>query len=496
MFKKIKRQIDTLFHSLPLNNFQRSLLLFVVLPLVIFTAVGLRIGLQQANDFQQKRLKNDLELIGRAISIPVGDALNNNDLVAIDSALSSVFVLGEVYGASVFDINGHPIAIAGVTETDLSASTIPIEIKKTGEGQERFSRVEGRKLFSHFLPLFDRQNRIQGLIQITRKASDFERTLQRLTYWAWGLWALFSLSIFVIVLLGHYGGIGRYIGKLLGQMRKVGASGLHYRFSEQGPIEVKSLAQGLNEMLADLAAAQNRVEEHRLAELELEARLQEREKMAAIGSVAQGIAHELGAPLTVIDGRARRIQKQPEVTDTITQNAQAIRQQVERLTAIVQQLLQYSRQAQKHFENVNLAELIFKAVEIIQSELQLADCTIKLNVHSADAIVNADGNRLELACLNLLRNSLQAHSSHIEVSLIKSPQGYQLTFTDDGVGLPTHYEIADLLEPFLTTKEPGKGTGLGLAIVKAIAEEHQANFQIYNLDTQGCEAQLIFKEAV
>lgn len=72
----------------------------MVLPLVLLSALGIRFGLDQANQFQQQR-ENDLELIARAISLPVGTALNNQDLEAVNLALDSVFVLGEVYGASM-----------------------------------------------------------------------------------------------------------------------------------------------------------------------------------------------------------------------------------------------------------------------------------------------------------------------------------------------------------------------------------------------------------
>src|SRR5690554_4792553 len=108
-----------------LSSLQRTLLLFVVLPLVLLTALAIRFGLDQATQFQNQRLKNDLELIGRAISLPVGTALNNRDWQAVNLALDSVFVLGEVYGASVFDVDGNRIATAGITETDLSDSKIP-----------------------------------------------------------------------------------------------------------------------------------------------------------------------------------------------------------------------------------------------------------------------------------------------------------------------------------------------------------------------------------
>src|SRR5690606_361478 len=153
----VKMNTDSsLLKRLAGNGLQRSLLLFVVLPIVLLTALGIRFGLGQASQFQEQRLKNELELIGRAISLPVGNALNKGDRHAVELALGTVFVLSEAYGASAFDSAGNRIASAGITESDLSGTTSPDRIRRTGEGQEAFSRVAGRHLFSHFLPLFDR----------------------------------------------------------------------------------------------------------------------------------------------------------------------------------------------------------------------------------------------------------------------------------------------------------------------------------------------------
>src|SRR5690606_17844063 len=137
----------------------------------------------------------DLELIGRAISLPVGNALNKGDMHALELALGSVFVRGEVYGAPVFDSAGNRIASAGITGSDLSGTTIPDRIRRTGEGQEAFSRVAGRHLFSHFLPLFDTAGQIRGLIATTRGGSDSGPAFRQLAISAWLVWGLFSVVI-------------------------------------------------------------------------------------------------------------------------------------------------------------------------------------------------------------------------------------------------------------------------------------------------------------
>src|SRR5699024_4465431 len=147
-----------------------------------------------------------------------------------------------------------------------SDSKIPARIRSTGESQEAFSRVKGRNLFSHFLPLFDATNQIQGLIQITRRASDFGRALKQLTIIAWLIWGIFSLAILAAVLLGHYGGVGRYVDKLLAHMQRVAEGDMAYRVALEGPSEVASIGQGLNRMLDSIEQANRELDAHRAAE--------------------------------------------------------------------------------------------------------------------------------------------------------------------------------------------------------------------------------------
>lgn len=477
-------------HRLPISGLQRSLLLFVVLPIVLFTALGIRFGLGQANQFQEKRLKNDLELIGRAISLPVGNALNQGDMHAVELALGSVFVLGEVYGASVFDAGGKRIASAGITESDLTRTNIPDRIRTTGEGQEAFSRVSGRHLFSHFLPLFDTAGQIQGLIQITRRASDFGHALQQLTIIAWLVWGLFSLVILAGVLLGHYGGVGRHLDKLLQHMRRVGAGDLSHRAALEGPSEVANLARGLNRMLDSIEQANRELDAHRTAETRFIAQLKDNEKMVAIGSMAQGIAHELGAPLSVIDGRARRLQQADNLDEAQLRNLCAIRGQVSRLTRTINQLLDYCRPAAVSPRRLAPGVLIETATEAMRPELEAGERSLTLDMAADLPPVFGDAGRLELALLNLLRNALQASTSGITLAASSDADYLTISITDDGPGLSEGHDLATLTEPFFTTKSPGDGTGLGLAIVQTVADEHGGHLLLENTAEGGCRASL------
>ncbi|GGE31249.1 two-component sensor histidine kinase [Halopseudomonas oceani] len=491
MSKKYPFKYDPLAWT-GISGLQRTVLLFVVLPLLLLTALGIRFGLEQASQFQQQRLKDDLELIGRAISIPIGNALREGDQQAIEAALSSVFIIGEVYGASVFDVNGVRLSAAGTTESDLSRTAIPDLIVSTGQAQQGFSRVDGRNLFSHFMPLFDAGGNIQGLIQISRRASDFGRALDQLEIIAWLAWAVLAIGIICAVMLGHYGGVGRHVDRLLEHMQHVAAGNHAHRAALEGPTEVASLARGLNQMLDSIEQAQQELDQHRLAETRLLAQLKDQEKMAAIGGMARGVAHELGAPLSVIDGRARRLQRNSDTSAAQTRELNAIRAQVARLTRTVRQLLDYSRPSAVQPRTTSLRQILDSATAAITPELDDAGRQLEVVPLASAHLPNitVDPARLELALLNLLRNALQASRSCLRVTVSQQQDYLRIDIEDDGPGLPeaTH---AQLLEPFFTTKPPGEGTGLGLAIVDTIAEEHDGELQLGSSDLGGCRATLL-----
>ena len=491
MSKKYPFRYDP-FSWLGISGLQRTLLLFVVLPLLVLTALGIRFGLEQASQFQQQRLKDDLELIGRAISIPIGNALREHDEQAIELALGSVFIIGEVYGASVFDVNGVRLASAGITESDLTRTAIPDLIVSTGQAQQGFSQVGGRHLFSHFMPLFDAGGQIQGLIQIPRRASDFGRALDQLEIIAWLAWAVLAIGILCAVMLGHYGGVGRHVDRLLEHMQRVAQGDHAHRAALEGPTEVAALAEGLNQMLDSIEQARHELDERRAAETDLLAQLKDQEKMAAIGGMARGVAHELGAPLSVIDGRARRLQRHAADDQGQQRELGAIRGQVARLTHTVRQLLDYSRPSAAEPRATSLRQVLDSAVAAITPELEVAGRQLEVEADSAQTLptVKGDPGRLELALLNLLRNALQASEQRLQVRLSQQHGQLRIDIDDDGPGLP-EASHEQLLEPFFTTKPPGEGTGLGLAIVNTIAEEHGGQLVLDSSPLGGCRASLL-----
>lgn len=476
-------------HRLGLSGLQRTLLLYVVLPMLVLSGLAIGFGLERASELEDERLRGDLELIGRAIRLPVADALMQGDIQAVRANLDSVFSIGRVYGASVYDTQGTLVAAAGIVERDLSESILAEQVVRTGEQQDSYREVAGRDVFSQFLPINDRGGRIIGLLQITRRAQDFEQSFTQLSRIAWGTWLVVAFATVAILVFGHYGAVGRHIEALVTSMRRVARGDRGHRTAEQGPAELREVASGLNRMLDSIETAEQEIEARRELEQQLNHQLRESEKMAAIGQVASGVAHELGAPLTVIDGRARRLQ-QAHPDEESQRQLGAIRGQVQRLTRMVRQLLAFSRTPVTAWQRLSVQDLIRQAQLSTSYEFEPDGPRVSAKLPTESIIVSGDPQRLELALVNLLRNALQVAKQQVVIAVQYQDLHVDIMITDDGPGMPADADQNELIKPFRTTKAQGEGTGLGLAIVAHIIADHRGEFWLRTGPDGGCQAQV------
>ena len=252
--------------------------------------------------------------------------------------------VGRVYGAYVYDRDGKLAAYAGAVEPDQDASAIQ-QLTEGGELTGEYQRINGRPVYSYFVPLEESGGQINGLLQVTRRWGDFERDIRRLRLIAAGLGGLLAGVALVVILLGHRSAGGKHLQQLARSMERVAAGDREHRAPRSGPQEIMVLSGALNQMLDSIAAAERQVAEQQAREEQLQARLRQSQQLAAVGRLAAGVAHELGSPLSVIDGKAQRVLRDDELAESHRRALLQIRQQVARLSAIVRQLLDFGRAA-------------------------------------------------------------------------------------------------------------------------------------------------------
>ncbi|MDL0432165.1 ATP-binding protein [Marinobacter sp. TBZ242] len=466
------------------RSLRLTLVLSIVVPLMVFSGVAIYLGLGAVEQNLNERLREDLELVARAVSGPLSQAMSDGDEIVMGESLKSIFRIGRVFGASVFDEAGQHIASLGVADSDVTRSDSAERAIASGELDGAFRRVDGVSVFSQFTPLVAADGRIQGLLQVTRKRSDFHELVASSRIWAVSIWSVVSLMVILVVVLGHYGAVGRHVSRLLNIMGRMAPG--HWQVDDMpaGPRELRQIHEGLQDMGARMTVAEKEIRESVEREQELSEQLKYQEKVAMIGRVAGGVAHELGAPLNVIQGRAN-ILRRGDMAENDRRHLKDIEHQVERMTLIIQQLLDCFRHVPDSRRQTDLVATVRDLTSRIGEEPRCQGVEIRTDIPFDQAAILAEPTRLEMACLNIIRNACQAAQSRVTVSVLGHEGFWELRVDDDGPGITPSLRER-IFEPFFSTRAAGEGTGLGLAVVGSVLKEHGGRVDIGSNPQGGC----------
>lgn len=217
----------------------------------------------------------------------------------------------------------------------------------------------------------------------------------------------------------------------------------------------------------------------------LQEQLRKTERIAELGTVASGMAHEIGTPMNVILGRAEYLMDR--VTEApIKKGLQTIITQVERITRVMNQLLSFARRKTPERSAIDLRQVVEDSLEMFHERLARTQIKVELRLADPCPMVLADADQMSQVLINLVMNAVHAmpDGGMLRVDLAPEPQMVKLTIADTGHGIPQEM-IKKIFDPFFTTKEFGKGTGLGLTVVKGIIEEHQGSIAVESEEGKG-----------
>ncbi len=241
--------------------------------------------------------------------------------------------------------------------------------------------------------------------------------------------------------------------------------------------EIGQLAAAFNQMVENLAEKQKTLEKTIKKLKQTQQELLESERLASIGKIAAGVAHEIGNPLTSVLGHTEIIAKR--LKDSRVKDKVAlldllgrIRKETERIGRIIRDLLQFSRTPPLIREDVDLNQIIKECVEAFKLQPRFQGIKFVLALKDDLPMVKGNSDQLQQVFANLIVNAADAMPNGGEIVITTREEGEWVvsTVTDNGVGIPPE-EIKKIFEPFFTTKSPDKGTGLGLAISLKIIKE-------------------------
>lgn len=414
--------------------------------------------------------------LGRAVAAHVGDA-TRSEPGAMRRVLGSHVGEGGAVAIAVFDASGEVIARAG-PEAELSAVRTPA--RPYGEAASRATMRGGGRALDVVLPAGD-----DAVLVRVRTDEDPARTAGVVRGVALYM-GVFALALLVFAYIALTRAIVRPIERLSAAADRVARGARSLEVPHAGAREIAELGASVRSMasrlLDDEQALRSKVDEltgatRRLGETREQ--LAGSERMASVGKLAAGVAHEIGNPIAAIMGMHDLLDEGELPSEDRADFLRRMRKETERINVVVRDLLDYARpEGGPHagdLATARVAEVLDDAVSLVRVQREWRGVEVRLEV-DPEVRVRLSPQRLTQVLLNLLLNAASALSGKpageprtITVRAAKSGARAQVVVEDDGPGVPEELR-ARIFDPFVTTKEVGAGTGLGLAVCRGIVE--------------------------
>jgi len=298
---------------------------------------------------------------------------------------------------------------------------------------------------------------------------------------------LFTGVILVLALVLGYVALGRLVirpvQRLLRPVERVREG--EFVLADPGSAssaEMVQLYDAFNRMSTQLAADRERIEAQ-LSELTLKNRelntaqqqLVSHEKLATVGTLAAGVAHEIGNPIAVLQGYLEILSDGGIAPEQRATYIAAMNDAVRRISTIIRDLLDFARPIDESTQQSDAVTVIRTTAQLLEPQSRFKDVALVLELPQQPVQVAMNAGRLEQVLLNLLLNAADASPSDGTVTIgLQAPEDgkeIQVVVTDQGPGIPSQV-LRQMFDPFFTTKDPGEGTGLGLSICHNIVSSY------------------------
>jgi two-component system NtrC family sensor kinase len=310
---------------------------------------------------------------------------------------------------------------------------------------------------------------VLGILDVTLPLAEVDRRLAATARRAAVLSAAAILAIVVILWLFFRQRVVKPVGQLLEATNRVAGGDLEHRLQVSRNDELGLLQHSFNDMIRRLATAQSQIYQS--------------DRLASIGRLAAGVAHEINNPLTGVLGHSSFLHKRAPAGSEEKKDLETIVHETKRCREIVRQLLDFARQAPMSKTSVEINPVIERALRIVDNQLKVKNVRTTLALRDGLPAIQADANQLAQVLINLLVNAADAIGPgggeiYVGSELEEDEAGaaIEIKVADDGGGIAEE-DLGRIFEPFFTTKG-AKGTGLGLAVAWGIVQEHGGSIAV------------------
>ena len=458
-----------------------------LLSIVVLSGYGY-LDILSRRDILVRKMKAEVRSSGRTLKVSLEKISLPSEKAYVQGLIDAMGEYERTVGVIVYYQNGklllHSRSLGEEIEPYLDL------IKKSireGSAQEVFGTYKKIPIYAYAFPLKEGEQRPLLGISILQNISFMEKEIEN------AKWNIF-VTIFVLiggmvalVLLGTRKWVTQPISKLMEGTKELAKGNLDHQIDVKKRGEIFELAEAFNQMATDLKKAQERILRESEIRLELERSLRQSEKLATIGQLASGLAHEIGTPLNIISGRVELIRRKMDDRQGMQKNLDIILNQTERIIKIIQQLLGFARKKKPGQNPLDICTLLGTTVDLLDHQIRKQGVRVVKNLKMDLPAVIGDPDQLQQVFLNLILNAIQSMSEGGMLCLSASVKEItkegldvprrcmEVCVEDTGVGMEKEV-LENIFNPFFTTKE--KGTGLGLMVTQGIVRDHEGWIEV------------------
>lgn len=432
----------------------------------------------------RRAVARELRLLGRSLQVAFENALRDRQAEDVEETLRELERIDPTVDIFVYDRAGRRVAAStGAMERSHRLRHEP------ERADLRFLEDTATPHAELVLPLYTPGTSRPATLVVVRLLSemhaDLSATRRRIVLST----AVFVVGVFLVTFAFSHYGVGRPLRQMIAHMRRVRAGDLSPSGAElRRQDEIGATLAEFDALVLDLAAARTRLETEGEARRRLELALREVDKLATIGQLAAGLAHEIGSPLQILDGRIASLARKADDPRETRRLAGILRDQTQRITRIVSRLMGLARRRSVPIESIDPEPPIRTVVELLEGEAQRRGVKLALETPSTPLALRGDADSIQQVALNLVRNALDATSAGGTIVVRMAPSeltradglvlcAVRLLVCDTGRGID-EAERPHVFEPFFTTRAAEGGTGLGLAVVQGIVHELGGRVQV------------------
>ena len=443
---------------------------------------------------------------GRLVGVLYGGVLLNRNYQIVDKVRALLYGEGQYKGkemgtATIF-LGG--LRISTNVRNEMGERAIGTRVSEEvyeeviGKGQIWQDRafVVNDWYITAYEPIRDITGKIVGILYVGMLEAPYIDLRNKVVYSFFGIGVL---GVFLVLLLSFFitTGITRPLREMVWATRKIAEGDLSLELPISSKDEIGQLAESFNHMLVRLKQARQELEDYgRTLEEKVEQRsqqlkkiqvqLMQSEKLASLGRLASGVAHEINSPLTGILTFSHLLMRKLKDNPELQRELELIVRETTRVSTIVRGLLDFARESKPQKRPSNINELILHTLSLVERQSVFQNVRIVKNLNPQVPLVLLDANQIQQVFMNILLNAADAMPAGGTLTITSNPEDsfVQVRFTDTGIGIPEK-NLNRIFDPFFTTKADKKGTGLGLAVSYGIIDRHRGQIDVQSEEGKG-----------